>query len=513
MLARMLCTLLLLFPLLAVLGSAVPTRHGYEDDDLDAWLARQTEFAVEGLLANISPEGTKRGVVVAATSRDHPNYWYHWTRDSALVMSVVNGLYARSSVGSEASELLETRMLESVTFARHLQYPPRDGGEGLGEPKFNVDGTTFTGPWGRPQNDGPALRALTMIQFAEEYLARGGDEKLLRELLYPAHARWGIKPDLAYVSSPTLGLGLGFDLWEEVKGHHFYTRMVQHAALVAGQRFAATMGDDDSWYWADVERARQHLEAALPNHWSRGNGHIIETLNWAGGVDYKVTNLDAATLLAVLHTRREYGLFSPHSPEIQFTFLRLLDAFEPLYAINSEKFDPVGDPLAPALGRYAEDVYDGYGESTGNPWVLLTAAAAEYIYASITQWLKDGEIEIAPSSARFINRITGNRDDAPVRALTIPQHDPTFHALVSNATRFADSFLNRVRRHAPPDGRLSEQMNRDTGFMQGAIDLTWSYASIVTANWAREEVKQQQTTSSLFRQDSASDNALPAAMQ
>jgi glucoamylase len=28
-------------------------------------------------------------------------------------------------------------------------------GAGLGEPKFNVDETAFTGPWGRPQRDGP----------------------------------------------------------------------------------------------------------------------------------------------------------------------------------------------------------------------------------------------------------------------------------------------------------------------------------------------------------------------
>jgi hypothetical protein len=28
-------------------------------------------------------------------------------------------------------------------------------GSGLGEPKFNVDETAFTGAWGRPQRDGP----------------------------------------------------------------------------------------------------------------------------------------------------------------------------------------------------------------------------------------------------------------------------------------------------------------------------------------------------------------------
>jgi glucoamylase len=38
---------------------------------------------------------------------------------------------------------------------------------GLGEPKLNADETAFTGSWGRPQRDGPALRATAMIAFGE----------------------------------------------------------------------------------------------------------------------------------------------------------------------------------------------------------------------------------------------------------------------------------------------------------------------------------------------------------
>lgn len=39
------------------------------------------------------------------------------------------------------------------------------GGAGLGEPKFNVDESAYTGSWGRPQRDGPALRAIALIDF------------------------------------------------------------------------------------------------------------------------------------------------------------------------------------------------------------------------------------------------------------------------------------------------------------------------------------------------------------
>lgn len=44
---------------------------------------------------------------------------------------------------------------------------------GLGEPKFNVDETAFTGPWGRPQRDGPALRATALIDFGQWLIVCG----------------------------------------------------------------------------------------------------------------------------------------------------------------------------------------------------------------------------------------------------------------------------------------------------------------------------------------------------
>ena len=36
-----------------------------------------------------------------------------------------------------------------------------------------------------------------------------------------------------------------------------------------------------------------------------------------------------------------------------------------------------------ALGRYPEDIYDGYGKSEGNPWFISTATASELIYRLI----------------------------------------------------------------------------------------------------------------------------------
>jgi glucoamylase len=65
---------------------------------------------------------------------------------------------------------LQTVIEEYVDAQAYLQTvtnPSGDlsSGSGLGEPKFNVDMSSFTGSWGRPQRDGPALRAIVLIDF------------------------------------------------------------------------------------------------------------------------------------------------------------------------------------------------------------------------------------------------------------------------------------------------------------------------------------------------------------
>ena len=45
----------------------------------------------------------------------------------------------------------------------------------------------------------------------------------------------------------------------------------------------------------------------------------------------------------------------------------------------------------------------------------------------------------------------------------------------------------RVQLHANPDGSLSEQIDRHSGYMSSARDLTWNYAALLTAAWARAQ--------------------------
>ena len=66
-------------------------------------------------------------------------------------------------------------------------------GLGLGEPKFTVQGKRFNGNWGRPQRDGPALRAIALITYANKLVA-DGHSKRVREVIWPV-----ISNDLSYV--------------------------------------------------------------------------------------------------------------------------------------------------------------------------------------------------------------------------------------------------------------------------------------------------------------------------
>lgn len=91
------------------------------------------------------------GTVIAAQSYVAPNYAYHWVRDASLTMDVVNDLYAAASKAS-AKATYESILFEYAHASVVEQLDPT-AITGLGEPKFNLNNTAFTGPWGRPQND------------------------------------------------------------------------------------------------------------------------------------------------------------------------------------------------------------------------------------------------------------------------------------------------------------------------------------------------------------------------
>lgn len=428
----------------------------------------QAERSLSRLNGNLDLPGLMSGVVVASPSRSSPDYYYHWVRDAGLVMGSYVDIY--NSADPIARQDASRRLLSWIGFETRLQGVPNMSG-GLGEPKFNVDGTAFALEWGRPQNDGPALRALTMTRFAEALLAEGKGDVVTR-ILYRAElpATSPLKTDLEFVAQHWRDPS--YDLWEEVKARHLYTRLVQRAALLRGARLAQTLGDAAAG--AHYAQQAALITAQLTDHRDATQGYLLATLDRVDGWKHKVSGLDIAVLLGALHAGGEGDGFDVDDEWLLATVDKLRVDFTTRFPLNAGASTPL-------MGRYPEDIYDGVGFSVGHPWYLATHAVAELDCKLATKIRAKGSFTVTARSAGFFANILGK----PVANNTVfTAGTPAFTELTEALDRNGRSYLNSSRSHAGSGGALSEQIDRTSGQPRGAADLSWSYASYLTAHRA-----------------------------
>ena len=195
----------------AVVPATAP-RHALHEratGSLDSFIAAESPIALQGVLNNIGASGSKApgassGIVIASPSTANPNYYYTWSRDSALTFKMLVDTFIAGNFG------LQSEIENYIAAQAHLQTVSNPSGSlssgGLGEPKFNVDESAFTGSWGRPQRDGPALRATALIAYAR-WLISNGYTSTVTSILWPI-----ISNDLTYVGQ--YWNQTTFDLWE-----------------------------------------------------------------------------------------------------------------------------------------------------------------------------------------------------------------------------------------------------------------------------------------------------------
>ncbi|THH26533.1 hypothetical protein EUX98_g7660 [Antrodiella citrinella] len=414
---------------------------------VDSYVSSESPIAKAGLLANIGPSGSKAngakaGLVIASPSTSNPNYLYTWTRDSSLVFKT---LIDQFTSGADTS--LRGLIDDFFSAESQLQQTSNPSGTvstgGLGEPKFNIDGTAFTGPWGRPQRDGPALRATALISYAN-WLQANGNSTFVSSEMWPI-----IKLDLDYVAANWNQAT--FDLWEEIQSSSFFTTAVQHRALREGATLAAALGQTASSYW-------------------NSNNYI--TANTGGGR----SRIDANTVLASIHTFDPAAgcdavTFQPCSDKALASLKVYVDSFRSVYSLNGG----VAVNAAVTTGRYPEDVYMG-----GNPWYLTTFAVSEQLYDALIVWKKQGSIEVTSTSLPFFNQFSSG-----ITAGTYSSSSSTFSTLIGAIQTFADGFVALNAKYTPSNGGLAEQYDKSSGSPVSAVDLTWSYASALTAFSAR----------------------------
>lgn len=371
-----------------------------------------------------------RGSVLASPAiadwNPEPDYFFHWVRDSAIIMRTVAELAADATsevehrrwarhfndfvafslaltgVDGGGPSLQEKTHPEFRKFLRpddEMRALTRDAV--LGEPRFNPDGSLDPLHWSRPQFDGPALRALTCLRF----LATGGTpSEPMRELLYG---------DLDFTSRHAGATCIG--PWEEAdqNAHHYYVALVQLAALVHGRAFF------------QAREVEERLRASLDRHWS--SEHEVYAAIWpfSGATPYDL--VDAACLLGVLDADLPDGRHSTDDQRVWQTFATLEKLFAGEFPINCGR-------SAPAFGRSRDDRYFG-----GGAWYVTTLAAASLCYRRAA------------------------------------------HTGEANLFARGDAFMTTVRAFTPADGHLAEQIDRTTGAPASARDLTWSYAAFISA--------------------------------
>jgi len=205
----------------------------------------------------------------------------------------------------------------------------------------------------------------------------------------------------------------------------------------------------------------------------------------------KTSFLDIAVILGIIHGYAGDSVYSYTNDEVLSSAVRISTSFIDVYPIANTTTDSSGNILGIPIGRYPEDVYNGTGTETngGNPWYLCTAAMAQFMYAAAIEYCDATNITISSTSADFFSYF------APEASLTVnatyTESDEQFDQVIQSLYGWGDAFMRTIKYYTPADGHLSEEINRNTGVAQGAPDLTWSYASLLTAAFTRAQARGQ----------------------
>ncbi|TAM09375.1 MAG: glucan 1,4-alpha-glucosidase [Nevskiaceae bacterium] len=431
---------------------------------LEAWLTERYAHSARCLSDVLSPVALTqarpgfdqrvrgaRGAVVASPRLGHydpqPDYFFHWFRDSALVMDALRVLYEAGTTDQNAAlrqvaDFVDftTRLLalDGTQFVVDAQWrnavapdfvkflrPATElaqvhGAAVLAEARVNADGSLDVSRWNRPQHDGAPLLALILLRWRD-----------VPELPRDTRAALDALLSTALAATCRHAGDASFDIWEEEYGRHYYLQRVAGAALAAGAAWRAKLGDTTL-----ALRYRNTAEALLHGleDFRDPQSHCYRSRFVAGGNPDK--QLDMAVILSVIHAGGDGGgAHTAYDPRVHATLARLETYFAQVFPINHGR--PATDGAA--LGRYLHDAY-----YSGGPWPVCTLAAAELCFRA-----------------------------------AIGAKDPAYWI-----TR-GDSFLHALQRLASTNATLPEQYDPRSGAADSALQLGWSDAAFITACHAR----------------------------
>lgn len=137
---------------------------------------------------------------------------------------------------------------------------------------------------------------------------------------------------------------------------------------------------------------------------------------------------------------------------------------------------------------------------------LCTLAAAEQLYDALYQWSQIGAFTVTSTSLPFFRDFCSE-----IQPGTYDSASLTYKIITKAIRKYADGFLSIVEKYTPADGALAEQFNRDTGIPLSATDLTWSYASFLSATDRRAGHVPASWASDSSDSSSSNSSTLPSA--
>lgn len=382
------------------------------------------------------------GCIIAApsdpvnTAGINQDYVYNWTRDAAITAMEIAAAQMPAAPGTAVQPLIDY-----VNFARICQ---NNATPSLALASYTIRGQSRQ--W-TEQSDGPALQTLAILT---------GYSQL--DTPTQAAAKAVINNNLNYL----LGAyqNQTFNVWEEHQGFSFFARSVQLRCFQAIK--ANTIGIPVP---QGTDAAITFLQSALQQHW---NGtYYVSLVPAPSGYDPNIDIIcasiygvipctDTKLLATAAQVRRQWE--DPDSPDH--------------YQINIT--DKSNQGIGPLLGRYPGDVYDGDTNDPNagdHPWALCTCNFAELYYTLANQIEKSQVVPLDSLSTPFFGQIGVTSSTSTA-------------STVSALEDAGDAMLSAVIYHSD-HLELSEQFDGITGYEKSVRNLTWSYASFLSAVRAR----------------------------
>lgn len=434
--------------------------------EFEQWLGQQYRRSAAAMMVAVSPVAIVkarpgfghtirpvRGSIIAspvmADWNPEPDYFFHWFRDSAVVIDAIRLLFEAGDLGPVAVthlrdfvrfsldlQALDGRKVIATTawrenvIADFIKFLRRDDELGavhgdliVAETRVNPDGTLDISSWTRPQHDGAPLRALSVLRWTRAHTFDDELRTLVSRL---------VRSDLAFTFAHWREPS--FDIWEEESGQHYYTLCVSAAALRDGAAWLEDTGDAE--LARTYRREAEDIHRMLDGFWLADERHYRSRI-LASGLR-SVKELDIAIILAAIHAAGTDSAHTVRDPRMQSTLGRLEELFDSVYPINQDRPAHTG----PAMGRYKGDVY-----FSGGAYYFSTLGAAEFCFLAAAH---------SPQAADWVRR--------------------------------GDAFLETVRQYTPENGELSEQFDQRTGAQTSARHLAWSYAAFISCLAARRAV-------------------------